>query len=1000
MLKIKNIINGFILLIVTLSILYIFINLTHLCWTIVNPEGFWSFLYFVSILSTALFLIAILIGVLLIILFGIINLLSDFPKNLTLSNILKSIGILFLILITIGFNFISTTAIDMFITKKISDRYSYIERSDKLINEGKYKESLEYSKKAYLKYKNIDSPSKFFLLSYYFFKTKYGEQDIITKKYATTINYAYCLENNNIKLKDAEKLYKDALVIAENKVLNNDSSFKIFPYQSLANLNLNLGNYSEAQNYFNKLLEINTISNENDLELLCLSQETFASYYEQVGDIVKAKKLRENNVKLWELKSDRLNSIQYLTLLIDAAESEIINGNYKKAATYLLKANPLAEKRKKKSIYLKYLFIKGNYCSHYSKNDYGNVNLIKKGWYDKFITLISGEKNQKDRFKKEAILCFEKIVEFEKKENGENSIGYILSIHRLVLFYWENGDKINAMNYLNKIGNKIKKLETTNFQVYNSILLLNSIIDNELKGFNAVKSNLKKIEAIHLNRLVSSYPFLTEKEKETYKLLIENSMNSINSIYIKANTIESNQNLYNNILAIKEIALNSNEYTRDFISNLEDNHKIEYFNIIKKRDSLELIKKNNNENNLKNILIEEKNFLRKIMNSNGYRQFNPKEITWQLLRDTLNKNEIAIEFIKDYNSKIYYALIIKKDIIFPKLIPLFLENNILSILDEKGKTELKINTIYETKRDSLYNLIWKSLEPEMVQIQKVYISLDGILHNLPIQTLLKDKDITLLSSTRKIISYKKRKNNKPIYAKLIGGINYGNISNKNNSRDINIYINLPHTINEINNINKILRAKYPKDNINMILNDDANEIAFKKLKFETPHILHIATHGYYIPQDKNIVSSKISELYTITQSNPMLRSGLVLAGVNENNFNTTDNDGILTSQEIARMDLSNVDLVVLSACETGLGDLAGNEGVFGLQRAFKLAGVKSIMMSLWKVPDEETAELMGYFYKNLINNMSKENALKNAQKEMKKKGKSIFSWGGFVILEN
>jgi CHAT domain-containing protein len=109
-------------------------------------------------------------------------------------------------------------------------------------------------------------------------------------------------------------------------------------------------------------------------------------------------------------------------------------------------------------------------------------------------------------------------------------------------------------------------------------------------------------------------------------------------------------------------------------------------------------------------------------------------------------------------------------------------------------------------------------------------------------------------------------------------------------------------------------------------------------------------------------------------------------------------DGILTAYEIAQMDLSNTNLVVLSACETGLGDLNGNEGVLGLQRAFKIAGVHQMILSLWQVPDKETAELMTLFYRNWLNTGNAANALRYAQLELKKKYPP-YSWAAFVLIE-
>jgi CHAT domain-containing protein len=134
----------------------------------------------------------------------------------------------------------------------------------------------------------------------------------------------------------------------------------------------------------------------------------------------------------------------------------------------------------------------------------------------------------------------------------------------------------------------------------------------------------------------------------------------------------------------------------------------------------------------------------------------------------------------------------------------------------------------------------------------------------------------------------------------------------------------------------------------------------------------------------------------------MMRSGLILAGANKNLKKSSEGDsiedGILTASEISNLDLSACQLVVLSACETGLGTINGSEGVFGLQRAFKMAGVKNIIMSLWKVPDAQTAELFSVFYSKCLAGKSIHEAFQIAQAEMRVKY-SPYYWAGFVLLE-
>ena len=183
--------------------------------------------------------------------------------------------------------------------------------------------------------------------------------------------------------------------------------------------------------------------------------------------------------------------------------------------------------------------------------------------------------------------------------------------------------------------------------------------------------------------------------------------------------------------------------------------------------------------------------------------------------------------------------------------------------------------------------------------------------------------------------------------------------------------------------------------------DDATETEFKSLNGQSPNVLHIATHGFFFDNTKD---NGANTLEFIKAKNPLLRSGLLFAHANyawEYGSNPYErNDGILTALEISNLDLSNTNLVVLSACETGLGDIKGNEGVYGLQRAFKMAGVKMIIMSLWEVPDIETAEFMSSFYELWLNTNNIRQAFIETQRKMLKVyPNNPEKWAAFVLIE-
>jgi CHAT domain-containing protein len=183
-----------------------------------------------------------------------------------------------------------------------------------------------------------------------------------------------------------------------------------------------------------------------------------------------------------------------------------------------------------------------------------------------------------------------------------------------------------------------------------------------------------------------------------------------------------------------------------------------------------------------------------------------------------------------------------------------------------------------------------------------------------------------------------------------------------------------------------------------------------KLKtVRSPQILHLATHGFFLedqPHDPNQyrrdlgVASVTDRLAGANWENPLLRSGLLLAG-----FNTwrtggqppaEAEDGMLTAEDVTGLDLLDTELVVLSACDTGLGLVHAGEGVFGLRRAFVVAGAKTLVMSLWKVPDQQTQELMVDFYGRLLAGTPRAQALREAQLELRKRYPHPFYWGAFI----
>ena len=202
---------------------------------------------------------------------------------------------------------------------------------------------------------------------------------------------------------------------------------------------------------------------------------------------------------------------------------------------------------------------------------------------------------------------------------------------------------------------------------------------------------------------------------------------------------------------------------------------------------------------------------------------------------------------------------------------------------------------------------------------------------------------------------------------------------------------LQGTQTEVENIAEEMRGK----NISTTLYEGsaANEESFKSLSGKKIDVLHIATHGFFLPTDEKLAGDQ-----------SLVQSGLLLSGANYawQNLPIPDGieDGILTAKEISFMDLRKTDLVVLSACQTALGEITG-EGVFGLQRGFKKAGARTIIMSLWPVDDNATLLMMTEFYTNLTKGMSKREAFLAAQNKVKTTAgfENPRYWAAFIMLD-
>ena len=397
------------------------------------------------------------------------------------------------------------------------------------------------------------------------------------------------------------------------------------------------------------------------------------------------------------------------------------------------------------------------------------------------------------------------------------------------------------------------------------------------------------------------------------------------------------------------------------------------------------------------------------------------KLKWKDIQQHLAPNDIALEFLSfpiNNDSVVYVVLSLRKDSEYPKMINLF---------EEKQLTGFPDSLHYQCKE--MADLVWKPLIPELEGVKNIYFSPSGALYNIGIEYLpgMEDYNIYRLSSTRELVTGGKTKTKNR--AVLYGGLNYDARFEKSAIEKSIVMLDeifkeranvrgmglrggkeyLEHTKEEID----IIAEEFDKVKWECLIDSAAmgTEESFKALSGKNIGCLHIATHGfYYAKEDADNARYKfmlIDNDMISAEDKALTRSGLLMSGANHilEDEELPDNveDGILTAKEISDIDLRGLNLVVLSACQTGLGDISQGEGVFGLQRGFKKAGANSILMSLREVNDEATQILMTQFYKNLVSGQSKRQSLHSAQKYLREYNNGRFNepkyWAAFILLD-
>jgi len=772
-------------------------------------------------------------------------------------------------------------------------------------------------------------------------------------------------------------------------------------------INMELGNYNTALIYLNEAVKREQKYNNEKSLYLDAFFNNIALVYQNLRDYHKAleylEKARVITIKNWGKDHEK-----YAIRLENIANSLQKTNQHEKTSQYYKEALKVYE-------------------NTVGKNHFRYINTLRS--FSSFLSMRGQHET--------ALPLALEVVELAGNILGKEHPKYLEFLISLSQIQIEIGQTNKAVENLNIIENNIHshtkaiwidEFHLLSFQLYKSI-----------NDKNKAKEYIDKISKTYLKIARNNIFDLDEKKKQAFLNQLENQ-NKIDLIFTFLSEEKNNSDLISiaheiNLL-IKEFSLERRNKVAELIRTSEDTSLkklyLEWQDLQKNIAAQLNIPTENRNQTLISLQNEadQKEQLLNLKTSSFSKEFST--INTNDLKEQISNHEIIIEFCHfNYNnslialdSVIYGALILKADSPHPLFIDLFSGKQIGSLK--------KTRTLYDTKDEiSLNRLIWKKLKPHLKDIKIIHYSPSGLLHRInigaipinEIETISNRYILNNIGSTRQLVFPHQLPEYTTTDAIIYGGIDYLTdtsdfVHNKLIETEENLvsrslgknYRNLrgedwdylEWTNKEAEDIAKILKEN--KASINLLNGKKATETSFKKIGTNTPspRILHLATHGYFFPDPKKDAKTGFR-----ASEHPLIRSGLILAGANHawrgGNVPAGQEDGILTAYEIAQMDLSNTELVVLSACNTGLGDIEGNEGVYGLQRAFKMAGAKYILMSLWSVDDKKTYEFMTRFYELYqTEGKSIPEAYQMTQNEMRKKYALPFNprnWAGFVLVQ-
>lgn len=563
-----------------------------------------------------------------------------------------------------------------------------------------------------------------------------------------------------------------------------------------------------------------------------------------------------------------------------------------------------------------------------------------------------------------------------------------------------------------------KKFFNTNHPEYVKVLSKLSKVYYMEGDAKKSKSYIEEALANYRNFIKEYFPALSEREKAKYWNTIKPDFEFYNTLAFEKfpDDPEMAGKVYNNALITKAILLNSSIKIRERIMNSNDEDlKNKYNQWLDKKEQLTNVLSMSVEQLQENGIVPEQltnevEQLEKEISERSelFSQANEdKRILWEDIQKVLKPNEVAVEMVRyrhfDHvftDSVIYAALFVKNKEIQKLPEVTFMRNG--RKMEDRYFQNYRNSIIFKIPDQKSYDVYWKPLKEVVGQYATIYLSADGVYNQMNLEAIptpdgkyvIDNSNIILVSNTKDIYLNKIRTQviqDKKI-ASMFGDPNFYLTASRGDIQP------LPGTAKEVNELKHLLTDR--GWNIDAYTEEDAQEEQIKKLN--NPKVFHIATHGFFTPEKEEVGADQISVSESEAARNPLLRTGLLLSGAGDllkkTSYNYNLESGILTAYEAMNLNLDQTELVVLSACETGLGELAVGEGVYGLQRAFLVAGAQTLIMSMFKVDDEATQKLMSKFYQKWIESGNIRQSFIDAKKEIRTEYHDPIYWGAFMMI--